>query len=70
MKLSLLAKGSAVQRIQLKPSYFYYMTPHSDPDLEVSIPIFLHELDHHTKCGYKRSSRLEDTAQEKNSLMF
>ena len=62
IRLNLVAKGSAVQKVQWKQSSLH--SPHCDLGLEVSIPIFLHDtlammMHHHAKFGNKSLSSSE-----------
>ena len=56
--------GSAVQRKYYKLSYFDYMNPHYDLDLEVSTPIILHHASAHDDSSYlvrsKKGSVVDD----------
>ena len=47
IKLSLVAKGSALPKIQQKELYFDYICHCCDCDLEVSTPILLHDTPPH-----------------------
>ena len=54
IKLSLIAKRPAFQKIKQKRSYSDYISPCSDLDVEDSKPIFLHGSPTHTRFSYKR----------------